>query len=251
MGRAHGGGRAPRPRAPRPSPSVSHPVVLVLARRRLFRRHPPLGQVDVTLVPVDAEHHDGFGAAHFDQFVDRPDAAPRQFGQQNHALRARVLEEGHVRAHLGDVVDLRGGGGFGLRGVGAETRARKRKETTAPLRLSVSPSLSRTMTMTTSSTSGYLASYMRQSPVLAWSAAIAAGAVKGGVASAPLAASRRGTGHTRWRRQRRAAPCGPGAAWPPRAPAADRPAPGRFRNAGVNTRDRARHTCRAGAAAER
>lgn len=173
------------PVRPRPASSFPHPVVLVLARGRLFRRHPPLAQINVTLVPVDAEDHDGLGAADLDQFVHRADAPPRQLGQQDHPFRARVLEQGDVGPHLGNVVDLRARGVECWVGVlGAATN------NSCP----ASPLANRpTMTMTTSSTSGYLASYMRQSPALACSAAIAGNAARcgaGGVASgaAPRAA---------------------------------------------------------------
>ena len=84
----------------------SHLVELLLARRGLLGAHPPLGQIDVPFIAVDAQDHDRLLPADLDQLVDRADASPRELGEEDHPFGSRVLEQGDVGAHLGDVVDL-------------------------------------------------------------------------------------------------------------------------------------------------
>jgi hypothetical protein len=81
-------------------------VVLVLACVRLLLGDPALGEVDVALVAVDTEYDGGLLAADLDEGGDGADATAGQLGEEDHALDVVVLQEGDVRAHVGDVLHL-------------------------------------------------------------------------------------------------------------------------------------------------
>ena len=81
-------------------------VVPVLAGVRLLLGDPALGEVDVALVAVDAEHDGGLLAADLDEGGDGADAAAGELREEDHALDVVVLEEGDVGAHVGDVLHL-------------------------------------------------------------------------------------------------------------------------------------------------
>jgi hypothetical protein len=81
-------------------------VILVLACVRLLLGDPALGEVDVALVAVDTEHDGGLLAADLDEGGDGADSTAGQLGEEDHALDVVVLQEGDVRAHVGDVLHL-------------------------------------------------------------------------------------------------------------------------------------------------
>jgi len=81
-------------------------VVPVLAGLRLLLGDTALGEIDVPLVTVDTEHDGGLLAADLDEGGDGADAAAGELGEEDHALDVVVLEQGDVRAHVGDVLHL-------------------------------------------------------------------------------------------------------------------------------------------------
>lgn len=81
-------------------------VVPLLAGLNIFLRHPALAEIDVALLLVDPEDHDGLDAADLDEAADGPDPAARELGEEDHALDVVVLEQGNVGAHVGDGLDL-------------------------------------------------------------------------------------------------------------------------------------------------
>jgi len=81
-------------------------VEAILAGLDIFFCDAALGEVDVALVAVDAEDHDGFLAADLEERGDGADAAARELGEEKHAFDVVVLEEGNVGAHVHDVLHL-------------------------------------------------------------------------------------------------------------------------------------------------
>ena len=164
--------KPPSPELPH-AHAYTHLVKLLLARRGLFGAHPPLTEVDVPLVPVDAQDHHGLLPADLDQLVDRADAAPGELREEDHPFGAGVLEQGDVGAHLGNVVDLVVVGGEKEEGTSAGVRKEKKEVEVEEEKKTKSTKKKRerkknyicslTMTITTSSTSGNLASYILQS----------------------------------------------------------------------------------------
>ena len=65
-----------------------------------------LAEIDIALLLVDAEHHDGLDAADLDEAADAPNAAAGELGEENHALDVVVLEERDVGAAVGHALDL-------------------------------------------------------------------------------------------------------------------------------------------------
>ena len=66
------------------------PLVTLL---QVFRRHAALGQVNVPLLLVNAQHHAHLLLPYPDELVDRADPAAAELGEQDHALDVIVLEE--------------------------------------------------------------------------------------------------------------------------------------------------------------
>jgi hypothetical protein len=81
-------------------------VVPILAGVRLLLGDTALGEVDVPLVAVHTEHDGGLLAADLDERGDGANAAAGKLGEEDHALDIVVLEQGDVRAHVGDVLHL-------------------------------------------------------------------------------------------------------------------------------------------------
>lgn len=78
----------------------------MFARDNILFRHPPLAEIDVALVSLDADDHDGLYAADLDEAVEAPYTASRELRQRDHALGVVVLEEGDVGAKVADGLDL-------------------------------------------------------------------------------------------------------------------------------------------------
>lgn len=81
-------------------------VVALLAAEHVLGRDAPLRQVDVALVPVDAQHDGDLVAPHADQLLHGPDPPPRELAQQDHPVRVVVLQQLHVRPHLRDLLHV-------------------------------------------------------------------------------------------------------------------------------------------------
>mmetsp|Transcript_15773 Transcript_15773/g.49582 ORF Transcript_15773/g.49582 Transcript_15773/m.49582 type:complete len:212 (-) Transcript_15773:116-751(-) len=81
-------------------------VVLLLAGGNVLRGHAPLGKINVPLLLVHTEDHNRLLAPDLDELGDGADTPPRQLREQDHALDAVVLEQGHVSAHLRDALHL-------------------------------------------------------------------------------------------------------------------------------------------------
>lgn len=81
-------------------------IVPLLTPLNILLGNPPLAEIDVSLLLVDTKDHDGLDAADLDEAADAANTAPRELGEEDHALDVVVLEEGHVRAHVGDVLHL-------------------------------------------------------------------------------------------------------------------------------------------------
>ena len=93
---------------PTPSAAPAHrpPPSAAATHRKVLWRHSALGQVDVALLLVHAQHHDRLLPPHLDQLLHRADAPPRQLRQQDHALYVAVLQQRHIGAHLSDGAHL-------------------------------------------------------------------------------------------------------------------------------------------------
>ena len=60
-------------------------------------------QAQRTLLLVHTEDNHDLVAPDADELLDTPDTTARELGEEDHAVDVVVLEELHVRTHLGDL----------------------------------------------------------------------------------------------------------------------------------------------------
>lgn len=81
-------------------------VVALLAGLDILLGDAALAEIDVALLLVDTEDHDGLLAPDLDEAADAADSTTRELGEEDHALDIVVFEKRDVSAHVGDVLHL-------------------------------------------------------------------------------------------------------------------------------------------------